>query len=111
VHIVDVHGLADPIAARLPITSRLEAGHEKQLGQAWVLARFAVPGAAATGAPPAEVAAGRAALSCGQLRDLVRALTRPLSFGRFLSNLTAAWSLTSLSLPRDPRRALSQQCR
>ncbi|HEV3229115.1 MAG TPA: hypothetical protein VGY97_06555 [Solirubrobacteraceae bacterium] len=105
VHIVDVHGLADPIAARLPITSRYEAGHEKQLGQAWVLARFAVPGSAPQGIDPTQLAAARAALSCGSLRDLTRALTQPLTVDRFFSNFTDSWSLSALHVPQDPRRA------
>jgi arabinofuranosyltransferase len=109
VHIVDVHGLADPIAARLPVTSRYEAGHEKQLGQGWVLARFAVPGSAPPGIDLTELAAARSALTCGSLRDLTRALSEPLTVDRFFSNFTDAWSLSALHVPRDPRRA--HQCR
>src|SRR5204863_4127765 len=71
VHLVDLLGLSDPLAARLEITARGRPGHEKHLAQVWIAARFAAPGepVPAAVAPAEQLAAARQALACGDLRE------------------------------------------
>ncbi|HZU85803.1 MAG TPA: hypothetical protein VE987_22915, partial [Polyangiaceae bacterium] len=106
VHVVDVHGLAEPIAARFELETRGRPGHEKQLTAAWLLARFAAP------APDedASVTAARRALRCGALRSFVDAITAPMSARRFFLNLAQAWSNSRLRVPTDPFEAEVRFC-
>jgi arabinofuranosyltransferase len=106
VHLVDRLGLGDPLAARLALAGRGRPGHERLLGEEWLIARFAAPAAG----DPEPVRRGRAALGCGRLRDLLRAIESPLSADRFLRNLTAAWSLDRLSIPANPLEAAATLC-
>lgn len=100
VHIIDFHGLADPVASRLPVfRPRGLPGHEKQLPQAWALAE-----AGARSDDPA-VRAAADALRCGRLAPLRRAIDGPITVGRFFRNLAAAPRLTTLKVPFDPTRA------
>jgi arabinofuranosyltransferase len=100
VHIIDFHGLADPIASRLPVARpRGLPGHEKQLPQTWALAE-----AGARRDDPA-VRAAADALRCGELAPLRRAIDGPLTVGRFFRNLAAAPGLTTLQVPLDPTEA------
>ena len=110
VHIVDVLGLADPIASRLPVVNRHEAGHEKLMGQDWVLGRFAEPGVRAPGVDPARVEAARRALRCGSLRRLVTAVEAPLTLDRFVANIGTAWELRKMRIAQDPPVAAAELC-
>jgi arabinofuranosyltransferase len=110
VHIVDLHGLADPIGSRLPVVNRHEAGHEKLLPQDWVLGRFAEPGVSAPGVDPAKVEAARRALECGDLRRLVTAVEAPLTLSRFVGNVGTALDLHGLRVPQDPAIAAAELC-
>jgi hypothetical protein len=101
VHLVDRLGLGDPLAARLGLASRGRPGHERLLGQEWLLARFAAPAAD----DPLPVRQARVALGCGPLRALFQAIESPLSADRFVQNLAVAWSLDQLSIPADPAEA------
>src|SRR5207248_4453610 len=110
VHMVDEFGLGDPLAARtrfvtlrLPpgfivptrpgqprryivIPTRHRARHEKYLPTEWVVARFAPPGVArysGVDLSPNGVAAARRALACPDLRRPLRAVTAPMTSGRF----------------------------
>jgi arabinofuranosyltransferase len=97
VHLVDRHGIADPLAARLRLGRRGRPGHEKMLSDAWVAARFAaqVP-------PDAATMAARRTLASPPLADLVTAITAPLGPHRFLANLRLAPRLHRLRIPPDP---------
>jgi arabinofuranosyltransferase len=106
VHLVDRLGLGDPLAARLALTGRGRPGHERLLDEAWLIARFAAP----SPADPEPVRQARAVLGCGRLADLFRAIESPLSAGRFLRNLQAAWSLDRLLVPADPVEAATALC-
>ena len=106
VHLVDRLGLGDPIAARLALGTRGRPGHERLLGEVWMIARFAAP----AGDDPERVRQARAALGCGRLRDLLRAIESPLTAGRFVRNVGQAWSLDRLSIPADPAEAAAAFC-
>jgi arabinofuranosyltransferase len=119
VRIVDRLGLADPIAARLefrPIATyrgevwppRYRAGHEKVLPAEWLIARFAdtrTPAAIRVARGSPGIAAARRAIGCGDLARLLRAVNRPLTFDRFVSNIGTAWELRDFRIPPEPIRA------
>ena len=124
VTVVDRHGLADPIAARLewrpemgpggrewPV--RYRAGHEKGLPLAWIVARYAdlrSPIGRRLARRPAVAQANRV-LGCSRLHELLRAVDAPLTFDRFFSNIGVAWRLRSFRLPPEPQRAERELCR
>lgn len=107
VHVVDLHGLADPIGARLRLQERGRPGHEKTLANAWILARW--PGWSGQ-ADAREVAGARAALRCGGLRELLAAIGEPLTGERFVGNLLAAGRLTALRIAPEPLAAVREMC-
>jgi arabinofuranosyltransferase len=123
VTIVDRHGIADPIAARLEFRPqmgpqghvwpvRYRAGHEKGLPLAWVVARYANLHSP-TGRRLARVQAiaeARRALRCSRLRELLTAVDAPLTFDRFISNIGVAWRLRSFRVPPEPQHARRQLC-
>ncbi|MCM6778858.1 hypothetical protein NDR87_35830 [Nocardia sp. CDC159] len=114
--VIDVNGLATPLAGHLQLEQRARPGHEKWLPAAWVLARYADPAAIAMlpdtpDATKAQVYAARDALSCGRLAELVDSTSRPLTPERFWANLTGALSRTGLRIPQDPFAAKQRFCR
>lgn len=132
VPVLDFHGLADPLAARLELGGdviprfRL-AGHEALSTPAWAAARLTSPGTdvepasfVVLGDPVVEgtfsdtfdedVAWARAALECGDLRDLVDSYREPLTVGRFLDNLAGSFSSPRLTVPSDPEEAYRTFC-
>ncbi|HSY24188.1 MAG TPA: hypothetical protein VK841_18805 [Polyangiaceae bacterium] len=106
VHVIDLHGLADPIGSRLLLTVRSRPGHDKRLPVEWTLARFSEP----SPGEDAAVAAARHALGCSPLRDLVDAVSAPLSWDRFFLNVRGAKALSELRLPADPFEADERFC-
>jgi len=126
VYIIDLLGLADPVTGRFELTRPGSTGHEKPMPAAWLAARVstepvdpeALPRPAYTtplyespeGRFDADTAAARAALRCGELRDLTAAVREPLTPGRFLSNLVSAPRYTALSVPPDPEAARDRFC-
>ncbi|MGH3436293.1 MAG: hypothetical protein ACRDRN_07470 [Sciscionella sp.] len=113
--VIDVNGLATPLAGHLQLTQHGRPGHEKWLPVAWVIASYAAPSAIATmpenhGATRAQVLAARHALSCGALKQMVTSVDQPMSIGRFWHNLTGAITRTSMRVPADPFAAQRQFC-
>jgi arabinofuranosyltransferase len=106
VHVIDLHGLADPIGSRLLLTVRSRPGHDKRLPVEWTLARFSEP----SRGEDAAVTAARHALGCSPLRDLVDAVSAPLSWDRFFRNVRRAKALSDLRLPSDPFEAEERFC-
>jgi arabinofuranosyltransferase len=104
VHVVDRHGLADPIASRLRLTVRARPGHEKDLRNAWMIARFADLGAATEW--PDEVLAARQVLDSRDIANLLRGIEGPLGPARFCQNISNAWKLRDLRIASDPAEAL-----
>lgn len=108
VHIADLLGLGDPLAARVVLEERSRPGHEKVLPDAWVVARFGDPEAARARFPDAPIAA--VALTCGDIAKLLHAVTDPLTPRRFFANIRDAWSLHHLRIPADPAAAVARFC-
>lgn len=106
VFVVDIGGLAEPLAARTDIVPGRPAGHRKQVDPAWYDARFGVPSADDS----AAVLAARHALGCGQVKDLVDAVDGDMSPGRFVSNMWDSFSLTRMNVPADPIEAEQRFC-
>ena len=111
VYVMDHLGLSDVLAARTSARSGARIGHEKWLGDEWMVARFADPaGLPAALASNATVGAARATLSCAPVASLLDATDDSLTPGRFITNLGRAASLTSLHVPADPRAARTALC-
>ena len=112
---VDQLSLAYPLGAHLAHQRGPAPGHEKLLGQAWIMADYAAPGTRAPGAPgqaatSVAIAAAAHALHCGALAELQDSVRAPLTWSRFWSNLTGAVGRTSLRVPRDPVAAERRFC-
>jgi arabinofuranosyltransferase len=117
-HICDYHGLADPIAARLELSSvdkkgvwhsgRGKPGHEKRLRSEWCIARTVD---SLNGKPPsASVQNVLTALGCGDLAWLQAAVTDPLTWRRFWRNVWLAPRLTRFRIPQDIVEARDKFC-
>ena len=102
VPVIDHHGLAHPLAARMPpLEPRVLPGHEKELPEAWALAE-------AGGAGPdrgSDRFLAAVARSCGDARRVLDATDSNLTLGRLWSNLWSAPALTVLTIPDDPATA------
>lgn len=107
VHVLDRHGLADPIGARLALGRRGRPGHEKVLSNAWIAARFTRP----EPHEDAAITAARRALACGELGAIDRAVHAPLTASRFVANVRLALATRSLRVPPDPFDAEARFCR
>ena len=102
--VIDIGGLAEPLAARTdPVPGRV-AGHRKQIDEAWYDARFG-----ATISTRKDEAA-RHALTCGPIPDLLQAVDGKMTPGRFFSNLFHSVSYTRLKIPADPVVAEQKFC-
>ncbi len=112
VYLFDTFSLANPIGSHVTVPVHGRPGHEKEIGPAWMVARFGVAGdgARAPGAGGRDVAAARAALSCGSLRPYLGAITAPLTPARFLSDMVHSWTYTTMSFSSDPVVAERQLC-
>jgi arabinofuranosyltransferase len=105
VWVVDIGGLAEPLAARFPDVPGRPAGHRKATQTAWYDARFG----AAVGGP--KVVAARHALTCQPISGLLRAVDAPLTPSRFFSNILHSFSYTTLHIPDDPIKAQQRFCK
>ncbi|MBX3189145.1 MAG: hypothetical protein KF819_19135 [Labilithrix sp.] len=106
VYLADHHGLGDPIGSRIALGPRGRPGHEKQLSNAWIVARLSK----VDGPEDGLVRDARAALACAPLADLDRATRAPLTAGRFFSNLTSAFTFQRLRVPSDATDAAEKLC-
>jgi arabinofuranosyltransferase len=110
VHVVDLHGLADPLASRLLVSRRSgRPGHEKLMPVSWVVARFATPETIRSIDSP-SLAAATAVLQCPPMRELLDAVAGPLTLERFLRNVWLAPRLTAFRIPGDPIEARTALC-
>jgi arabinofuranosyltransferase len=105
VWVVDIGGLAEPLAARTDIVPGRPAGHRKQVDAAWYTARFGVPAADDEAAQDAA-----RALECGPVEGLLDSVSEPLTPGRFLSNMWHSVGYTRLRIPADPSEAAEEFC-
>ncbi|MFI1586271.1 hypothetical protein [Embleya sp. NPDC020630] len=113
--VVDVWGLANTVGAHIERTEHVAAGHEKLLPLAWNIALYVDP-AAWSLVPPnmaaqEDIHAARAALDCGDLKELLHSTTDTMTPGRFLRNLTGSFDRAALTIPPDPRAAERKFCR
>ncbi|MEY2402651.1 MAG: arabinofuranosyltransferase [Acidimicrobiaceae bacterium] len=106
VWVIDIGGLAEPLAARTEIVPDRPAGHRKQVDPAWYAARFAAP----TSSDSPEVIAARRAVGCGPVAGLLDAVDDDLTPGRFLSNIWHSFEYTRLHIPADPIIADQRWC-
>jgi arabinofuranosyltransferase len=106
VWVVDIGGLAEPLAARTEIVPGRPAGHRKQVDPAWYAARFAAP----SPTDSAEAIAARRVLACAPVSDLLAAVDDDLTPGRFLSNIWHSFDYTRLHIPANPIVAEQQWC-
>ncbi|CAN5604213.1 beta-(1-_2)-arabinofuranosyltransferase [soil metagenome] len=108
VHVIDLGGLAEPLSARAPPRPGFTVpGHRKIIAPEWYDGRF---GARRPDADEAKVAAAGRALECAPLRDLLEAITEPVTPGRFASNLRRSLRFTRLEVAREPVEAVRQLC-
>jgi arabinofuranosyltransferase len=114
VYIFDSYSLANPIGSHTVIVRHARPGHEKEIGPAWMVARFAIPGRevipTTDGLSPGAVAAARRALGCGSLASYLHAITAPMTAARFISDLGDSWRYTTLSFSAVPSRAADELC-
>jgi arabinofuranosyltransferase len=103
VWIIDIGGLAEPLAARTDPVPGRPAGHRKQVDYAWYDARFGVMDG------PAVTDAARA-LECGQIGELMDAVSDDLTPRRFLSNVWHSVGFTRMRIPADPSEAAAEFC-
>jgi arabinofuranosyltransferase len=104
--VVDIGGLAEPLAARTAPVPGRAAGHRKQIDEAWYDARFG----AATGTSSPKDDAARRALACGPIPGLLDAVDAKMTLGRFFSNFWHSAGYTTLRIPTDPTVAEQKWC-
>ena len=104
VWVVDIGGLAEPIASRTDVTPGAPAGHRKQVAAGWYAARFAEN----PHSPKAQAAVR--ALQCGRLAELLDAIEGPITPSTFVGNLFKSVGFTRMHIPRDPREAEAEFC-
>ena len=112
VYVFDTQSLANPIGAHTEVTAHPGRPGGKTIDPLWMVARFGAPGqpVPVAVASPADVAAARAALGCGQLRTYLHDITAPLTPGQMLSNVGSALSNTTFRFSSDPEVAERQLC-
>jgi arabinofuranosyltransferase len=106
---IDPHGLSYPYASHMQVDPIGRIGHAKLIGVPWVVADYGTS-THAPGVDPAQVAAARRALRCGDMALLGRATTAPLTWGQFWSNVAHSVTLTKFRVPNDPVQAERQLC-
>ena len=104
VFVIDIGGLAEPLAARTTPVPGRQAGHRKQIDDAWYDAEFGGPSS------DPKVLAARHALTCGPGKALMQSVNAKMTPGRFLSNIVHSVSDTRLHVPDDPKVAEREWC-
>jgi arabinofuranosyltransferase len=104
VFVIDIGGLAEPLAARTAPVPGRQAGHRKQIDYAWYDARFGGPNNDPT------VIAARHALACEPVAGLLQAVDAKMTPGRFFSNIWHSVSYTRLHVPANPVVAEREWC-
>lgn len=137
VYVLDVLGLANPLAAHQALRSRGWPGHEKLLTRPWVAATSTAPGSDVQadsfpvpdvsgfsqdgavlvrqddprGRPFAErVGTARQVLECSRMVAFTESYSAPMSLSRFSSNLRDAFTNQGLVVPGEPADAAETLC-
>ncbi|MYW03252.1 hypothetical protein GT354_34280, partial [Streptomyces sp. SID3343] len=112
--VVDVWGLSNTVGAHIEQTQNVAAGHKKLLPAAWNIALYVDPSGDALVPPkvagPEAIRAARATLACGDVKELVDSVTKPMSASRFWNNLTGSLTRTELRIPANPIEAEKKFC-
>lgn len=104
--IVDTLGLADPVAARIPMPTQPDKIGHVQRPEHWRVARYAAPSDLDTD----DDRAAREIMQCAPLQELTDAISAPMTTGRFMSNLGASVRLTTLTIAPDVATARAELC-
>jgi arabinofuranosyltransferase len=104
VFVIDIGGLAEPLAARTDAVPGRAAGHRKQVDEAWYDARFG------STLSTSKDEAARHALTCGPIPGLLEAVDAKMTPGRFFSNIFHSFGYTRLKIPADPVVAEQKFC-
>jgi arabinofuranosyltransferase len=90
----------------LPPDAKYRVGHAYK-PVVWAMARYT-----ASDVYPQDQALNdaRATLACGDIPTLISAVSEPLTFQRFMTNLAVAPKLTILRVPVDPAEARAHLC-
>ncbi|MET0287250.1 MAG: hypothetical protein ABW352_22385 [Polyangiales bacterium] len=107
ISVVDLYGLADPLASRVELSDRGRPGHEKIFPVAWFAAKYTLPGSSAD----ERVPVARKALHCGRLKQLRDAVREPLTLSRFFRNIALSIPLHRVRIPVDPQQAVERFCK
>lgn len=124
VYLFDSFSLANPIGSHTVVVRHARPGHEKEIGPAWMVARFGIPGpevptrvaassgnsGSATDLSRTSVDAARAALGCAPLSSYLHAITAPLTASQALANIGNAIGFTTMHFGANPNRAVTQLC-
>jgi arabinofuranosyltransferase len=112
VFIYDTVSIANPIGSHIALTHRGRPGNEKNIGDDWMMARFAPPGTPipASVGTPSDIAAARAAISCVPLTSYLHGITTSLGAHQILSNLVHAYSYTKMTFSVVPATAGGELC-
>ena len=112
VYIYDDFSLANPVGSHTVVKNHARPGHEKYVGPAWMVARFATSGWKPTPGDPstASVRSARAAIGCDPLHSYLTAITRPLNASRLFSNFFDSFGFTSMSFSANPSVAAVELC-
>ncbi|MSX20824.1 MAG: hypothetical protein F2934_10420 [Actinobacteria bacterium] len=109
--IVDRFGLSEPLSSHQRRLVLGRPGHEKDLPVAWIIAAYTPPDTALPkGVREEDVRAARHALTCGSFPELINAAQRPLTVGRFFSNIGHSFTLYGFRFPTDPIAAERGLC-
>lgn len=135
VWVYDRHGLSDPVVARVRLEDRGVPGHEKALSPTWVAAQWLDPETevdpetfalvprftewylsvdARSPTDPSGFEAERveaaAALSCGDMDDLIDTAREPLTVSRFFGNVVDSVRLHGFRFAAEPAEAHAELC-
>ena len=112
VYIFDTQSLANPIGSHFSTPDTSQRDDEKPVSLVWMYGRFLPPGEPLpAGADSTGVVDARAAVNCGLLADYLKSITKPLSPGGLVHNITHAFSFTGMSYSPDPTVAREHLCR
>lgn len=112
VTVIDARGLGDPVTSRFRLAERGRPGHEKAASPAWVVGRHGAPGSSPPEqeVDPAAIAAARDAVACGELAEVLDAVTGRLTPSRAATNIVLSLRSYGLRFSANPFAAREELC-